>query len=427
MEKQIFSVTQYGATGRGKTNDTVSIQQAINEASQAGGGTVFFPPGNYLTGTLFLKSQVTLYLEAGATLWGSKKKEDYQRTATKGPDLGDGYLLYGKDLENVTIEGRGTIDGQGQAFWTRQMLSPVVLKPKEYRPRALMYVVGSRNILIRDVTLRNSPCYTVWLLGCDGVNIRGLTLINPRKGPNTDGLDIDCCRNVRISDCHIECGDDCIALKSDARRLGYQQACENITVTNCTLSSTACGIRVGYEGDAPIRNCVFNNLVMVNTDIGIDIVSVLPANASNIKVGAEIERIIFSDIVMEDVNQAIFVWLGNQSPRKSAFKGKIENILIDNVFARAKNACYIGGYPERSIRGVELNNIKLMMQGKMDAREISTPGVWGGEKLPCGLYCRYIDDLKINNFRVEWPSSDHPASFRYDQVKNLHLNGFEEK
>ncbi len=427
MEKQIFNVMQYGAAGRKKTKDTLSIQKAIDEANRTGGGTVYFPPGNYLSGTLFLKSNVTLYFEAGATLWGSPKKEDYHGVSTKGPDLGDGYLLYGRNLENVTIEGRGAIDGQGRTFWTNQMLSPVVFKPKDYRPRALMYVVDSRNILVKDVIIRNSPCYTVWLLGCEQINIRGITLVNPRKGPNTDGLDIDCCRNVRISDCHIDCGDDCIAIKSDAVRLGYKHPCENITVTNCTLSSTACGVRIGYEGDAPIKNCVFNNLTMVNTDIGIDIVSILPAKAPNIRKGVELEGIIFSNIVMEEVNRAIYLWLGNEGRGK--FTGRMENILISNVIAKAKNSSYIGGIAENPLHGVELNNIKLMMQEKIEPAPITPPGVWGGEKTPCGLYCRYVNDLKLNNLRVEWPKGNrnHPESLRCEHVEDLAVTGFEEK
>jgi polygalacturonase len=418
---------QYGAVGRKKTNDTVSIQKAIDEANNAGGGTVYFPPGNYLSGTLFLKSNVTLYLEAGATLWGSPNKEDYHKVPVKGLDLGAGYLLYGKNIENVTIEGRGVIDGQGRTFWTDEMLSPIVWKPKEYRPRSMVYVVAGRNILIRDVTLRNSPCYTVWLLGCEQINIRGITLINPRKGPNTDGLDIDCSSNVRISDCHIDCGDDCIAIKSDAVRLGYQHPCENITVTNCTLSSTACGLRVGYEGDAPMKNCVFNNLTMVNTDIGIDIVSILPEKAANINKGVEIENIIFSNIVMENVNRAIYLWLG--SAGRGKFTGRIENILISNVLAKGKYASYIRGMEGYTIRGVELDHVKLIMQEKLKPGPITPTSVWGFEKTPCGLYCRHVNDLKLNHVRVEWPKGhrNHPESLRCEHVENLQITGFEGK
>ncbi len=431
MERSVFNVINFGANGNSKTLNTQLIQKAIDACSQSGGGTVYFPPGDFLSGTLHLRSNVTLYLEAGATLRASKHKKDYAFFPTKGTPLSESYFLYGKNLKNVTIEGRGTIEGQGPAFWTRKMINHVVWGPKEYRPRGFIYLVECENILFRDITIHDSPCFTIWLLGCNNADIRGLTILNHRKGPNTDALDIDCSSNVRISDCHIDAGDDCVALKSDACRLGFKKACENITVTNCTFSCSACAIRVGYEGDSPIRNCVFDNLIIHNTDIGIDIVTIVLDKTKheviNIYEGPEIERILFSNIVMTDVNRPIFLWQGKEGNAK--LKGRMENIAIRNLIASGTNGSFIGGLPEKPIRGVELSHVKLIARGNMKTDVVATPWVWGCEPTPCGLHAKFVNGLKLHDVQVEWEkaSGKWQNALRCEDVENIDLDGLQAK
>jgi polygalacturonase len=419
----IFNVMDYGAIGDGRTKETPSIQKAIDACHARGGGTVYFPPGTYYVGTLLLKSHVTLHLESGATLLGSRSEKDYPAKLPKTP-LGWGHLLYGENLENVAITGRGVIDGNGPAFWTNEMINAVVFKPKKYRPRSLILLKNCRNTLFRDITVRNSPCFTLWLMGCDIATIHGLRIMNPRKGPNTDAIDIDCSSNVHISDCHIEAGDDCIALKSDAGLLGRKKACENITVTNCTLASTACAIRVGYEGDEAIRNCVFSNLVITDTDIGIDVVSILPKPVPAIREGARIEGLMFSNIVMEGVRRPIFLWLGQE--RKGSFKGCLKNISINHVIAKATNGCYIGGMENRSLESIYLSHIKLIMQGKMQSDQAIRPCVWGGEPTPWGIFAENIQGLKLQDIEVDWRQAIGPwqGGLKCNRVEELDVANF---
>lgn len=405
-EVNVFDVSDYGASGDGNTLDTQAIQKTINECYKAGGGIVYFPPGNYLSGTLEIKSHITLYLEAGAILWGSKNKKDYMMTNEfRFPDeeCTDGFLLIGKNIQDFTLDGKGTIDGQGSAFWSKKTQPPYGYRrvPKKYRPHAMVYLKNSTDVTIKDISLRNSPTYTVWLLGCERIQVKGITIKNPYYSPNTDGLDIDCCRNVHISDCHIDAGDDCIALKSNNVALNEKRPCENIVVTNCTLSSDACGVRIGYEADAPIRNCTFSNLVMFDTDIGIDIV-VVKDEPYLIKKGTPVERIIFSDVVMNNVKRPIFLWLGNVS--SGDIKGKIENVLIQNVVATATNSCYIGGTPQKPLCGITLRNLRITLQGYMDCAEVEESKVWGRQRTPWGIFCRWVEDLKLQDIRIKWHS-----------------------
>jgi polygalacturonase len=423
MNTTLFNVREYGAVGDGCTLTTAAIQKAIDACHTQGGGTVYFPPGTFYSGTLFLKSNVTLHLETGATLLGSQREKDYLTSTPKG-GLGSGHLLYGENLENIALTGRGVIDGNGPSFWTSEMINAVVLKPKDYRPRSLILLKNCRNTLVRDITLRNSPCFTLWMMGCDIATIHGVRILNPRKGPNTDAIDIDCSSNIHVSDCHIEAGDDCIALKSDAGQLGRNQACENITVTNCTFSSTACAIRVGYEGDALIRNCVFSNIVITDTDIGIDIVSILPAPVPEIREGARIEGLMFNNIVMEGVNRPIFLWLGRE--REGDFKGCINNISISNVIAKTTNGCYIGGMEGRLLEGIDLSHIKLIMQGKMQTDKTVRPCVWGGDPTPWGIFAEHVQGLKLHDIEVDWRKASGLwlGGFKSEQVADLEVTNF---
>src|SRR3954469_6459794 len=194
-----YDVTKFGAIGDGETVTTAHLQAAIDTAAAAGGGTVGVPAGRYVTGSLWLRSNITLHLDAGATLVGSARFDAFpiwpSRWEGPGVKPGRAALICGEGLENVAITGRGTIDGRGQIWWENQ-----AKQPGKMRRPFLFRVVDSRNVLVEGVTFRNSPMWTVSPLACETFVISRITVINPPDSPNTDGINPDSCRNVRISD-----------------------------------------------------------------------------------------------------------------------------------------------------------------------------------------------------------------------------------
>ena len=268
-----------GAVGDGKTKDTSAIRSAVEECARAGGGTVYLPPGVYLSGTVVLKENVTFHLEAGATLLGSTDLADYAPQG--GPPLkGDAnakHLLFARDAANVTVCGAGKIDGQGRAFWepaNRQPLKPEDAwrdvatydwKPLD-RPSPMVEFFNCPNLRIEDVTLANSSGWTLRPVECDTVLIRGVKIRNPVIGPNTDGIDPTCCRNVFIADCDIATGDDAICLKSEAPygRMGLSR---NIVITNCVLTCCCNGLKFGTATRGGFENVTFSNSVIHNENV----------------------------------------------------------------------------------------------------------------------------------------------------------------
>ncbi len=430
-----FNVLDSGINGIGSENAAFGIQNTIDNAAQNGGGTVYFPPGEYLTGSLKLKSNVSLHFEAGAILLGSENIFDYEEIE------GRRYLISGFNCENIAIRGLGTIHGNGAKYWKTDGFmkanSPFYGKhrryePKEPRPFASIHFRDSKNIHINDITMIDSACYAVWLLGCDDAKISGIRIKNSYNGPNTDGLDIDCSSNVSISDCSIDAGDDCLALKSDTNALGRIKACENINVTNCQLSSTTNGIRIGYEGDGPIKNCVFSNIVMHDCDSGIAInaISGVESKRIRIKGGTTIENIIFSDIVM-DVNRAFYLWIGKGGPSK--IEGSIRNIKFRNIIARITRGSYIGGCEDVPVGDVEFNGVSLNISGKKDDEfldEVPDPlSVWGDSPytlgLPYGFYCRRVKDISFRDIKVEWGqiTGNWSSAIRCEDAAGLQISG----
>jgi len=239
MKSVILDVTQYGVNRQTQEVQTAVIQRVIDECGRAGGGTVYFPPGDFISGTLFLKNNVTLHLEAGATLRGSTDMKDYDAAAQ--------CLVYAKNVERISITGRGMIHGNGHSFWTDERVEykQNTYLPKESRPRALVYFVGCRNVTVKDITLRDSPSYTLWPLGCENVCIDRITIDNDRRGPNTDGIDIDCSSNVRVSNCHITAGD--VSVTWEGARGPWQSALRFEDVRDLEIA----GFKGGHAPSAP--------------------------------------------------------------------------------------------------------------------------------------------------------------------------------
>ena len=340
LKAERVDMLKSGAKADGKTLNTTLINHTVDRLSQAGGGTLFFPAGTYLTGAIRLKSNITLELEAGATLLFSDNFDDYlpfMEVRHEGVMMKSfSPLISAMDAENITIKGEGTLDGQGKAWWTEffriyvdlekngmrelNKYQPLwerendvealyaetnedwhgTLKRRFFRP-PFIQPVRCRRVRIEGVKIINSPFWTVNPEFCDNVVVTGVTIHNV-PSPNTDGINPESCRNVHISDCHISVGDDCITLKSgrdaQARRLGVP--CENITITNCTMLSGHGGVVIGSEMSGSVRKVTISNCVFDGTDRGIRI-------KSTRRRGGVVEDIRVSNIIMSNIKREAVV------------------------------------------------------------------------------------------------------------------------
>ena len=397
-------ITDFGAVGDGCTPATVAIQKTIEAAASRGGGTVIVPAGNFVTGALRLRSNINLHLEAGATLLGAQDIEQFpvwtpawEGVASHAP------LIGGEDLDNVSITGRGTIDGRGQMWWE------LMKKLDLFRPR-LIRLVDCRNVLIEGVTLTNSPSWTLNPLACDTVTIRGVIVKNPPDSPNTDGINPDSCRNVHISDCHIDVGDDCVTIKSGSEEDGRRQhrACENITVTNCTMIHGHGGVVIGSEMSGDVRNVVIGNCTFIGTDRGIRI-------KSRRGRGGAVEDLRVSNIVMDQVLCPLVInlfygcgaWkeakVTDQSPQPVTERTpRFRRLRFSNISARRVkySAAYVIGLPEMFVQDIAYSDIAVYLD--RDNTEAGQSAMAPGQPDLCraGFVMRNVDNLRLHNVQV---------------------------
>ena len=438
----VFDVRQYGAAGDGRTKDTRAIAKAIEACVKAGGGTVYFPPGKYLTGAINLKSNVTLHIEAGATMLGSPDVEDYPLVPS--PWSGEGQqisaLIYGDGVENITITGRGTIDGQGEVWWNRQRLAnpkgkqKVVLtgkdleeaqKVKHGRPH-LVKLIRCKNLLMEGLTLKNSPSWTVNPVFSEGLTFRGLTILNPQPSPNTDGINPESCRNVHISNCHIDVGDDCVTIKSGKDEVGRRvgKPCENITVTNCTMINGHGGVVVGSEMSGGAKNISVSNCTFQGTLRGIR----LKTQRGR---GGVVDGMVVSNIVMENVPEPFSLTMyysgrrgEDQAEPVTEGTPVLRNILLHNIVAHgARIAGEIRGLPEMPIAGVTFSNVRVWAkEGFLGSwvKDLAFHDVQIETDKGPALVCRNVDGLEIDGLRMAAPHGEVPV-IDLNQVKDVFL------
>ena len=260
-------VTDFGAAGDGVTDDTAAIQRAIDA-----GGIVRFPAGTYRTGTIYLKSNGGLHLEPGAVILGSTNRADYnaddfcpQNRACPEEFVTGAHLIVALEQENVSITGSGTIDGSGRHWVNDSVLveGSTDLQPDPSRPAQMIFFCECKNVRVTDVNITNGPYWHLFFHGCEGVFCRGLHISGDHRRWTNDGIDVDCCTDVTISDCVIDVGDDALAIRANGEPLLHRPGiCENVTVSNCVLhSSRDNGIRIGV-GAGTVERCTLTNLVI---------------------------------------------------------------------------------------------------------------------------------------------------------------------
>ena len=382
----MFNIRDFDAKGDKQTNDQAAIQAAIEACSKSGGGTVYFPAGDYLSGTIRLLSHVTLHLDAGATLWASTNPEDYKERR----------LLVADDQEHISIVGDGTIHGQGTADYGGRWGAPD--KPS-FRTGILLFQ-KCRNVTIRDVNILYSDSWAVHLKRCETVFIDGITLLNNIHRLNSDGIDPDSCRDVHISNCHIVAGDDCIVLKSTE-----PYSCENVVVTNCTLETTCAALKLGTESRGDFRDIHISNCTIRNTPVGIGFY---------MKDGTTMERVTFSNISIETSSTAqhqVFpIFMDIEKRHADSPIGRIRDVIFRDIQIQSSSGVLIQGMPESSIENLTLQNVTLRAEQAVDysKRHKAVGGTRTTKderdtlyaRLPSYITLAHINGLMLDNIRV---------------------------
>ncbi len=438
--ESVVNVRTFGAGGEKNQKVTKQLQKAIDQCYGNGGGRVYFPPGEYLSGTLVLKDNVTLYLEAGATLYASQDTNDYKNdfVVIKSDDsgkLGAGetpVFIYAKGARNIGIQGKGTI--HGQALRTYENLKKVDGFIEEETQKAkiagvemkmyykvppfvcMIFLESCEQVTIRDVSLIESTDWTLHFKWCNKVYVDRIYVESSlTAGVNADGIDIDGCMDVVVSNSIISTGDDAIVLKSTMTYPDYRN-CENVTVTNCVLTSTSTALKIGTESYGDFRYITFNNCVIRNSNRGLSIV---------VRDGGTVENVTFSDITLE-TDRKHFNWWGNGDPIWLVVKkrfpdskiGTIRHVTFSNIIAHGQGTSKLEGYPGYPLENIRLDNVQIHMY----------PEDFPDKRADDAFYASDVNLLSLQDVYVTWNGEPEPAwrnAFSFNQVNRLHLDGLQ--
>lgn len=443
-DKDVYNVKNYGAAGDGKKLDSKAINSAIDAAAKAGGGMVYLPAGDYLSGSIHLKSNISLYLEQGATIIATSEENNGEYDAeeatvnTTFQDYGHSHfhnsLIWGEDIHDVSILGPGKIWGIG-------LLKDYKKGSKLANKAICLY--KCRNVTIRDISILTGGWFGILATGVDN-----LTIDNIKEDTNRDGMDIDCCKNVRISNCYVNSPyDDGICLKSTFA-LGYAKNTENVTITNCQVSGYDEGtlldgtfkrtenpqyklhptgrIKLGTESNGGFKNIAISNCVF-------DYCRGLALETVD---GAQLEDIEINNITMRDVvNDPIFLRLGARMRGPAGTPiGELRRVSISNVTvynADPHYTCTISGLPGHPVKDIWLNNIRMVYKGGVqnfddikavpeNENKYPEPGMFG-QAPAYGFFIRHAEGIKITDTEMSLITTDSRPAFRADDVKGLVL------
>ena len=427
----VFDITAYGAVGDGVTSCTKAITDAIADCKKAGGGMIYVPFGTFLTGAIQLYDNMELHLETGAKLLFSTNPEEYPPVMSRweGVDrLVHMSCVYAENAHNISVTGRGTLDGQGKFWWDllkidrgyKDFPKPHIQYP---RPKFISFD-NCEDVYIEKVRLVQSPSWTINPIRCHNVHVEGVTIVNPADSPNTDGIDPDSCKDMHISNCHIDVGDDCIAIKAGTEDAKENISTENITITNCVMVHGHGGVVLGSEMSGSIRNITVSNCVFQDTDRGIRL-------KSRRGRGGCIENVLVNNIMMDGVlcpmicNLYYFcgpkgdeqlVWDKNPYPISEitpAFRRmKFSNIIATNVRA---SAGFFYGLPEMPVDDISLDNISITMAENGEPGE---PDMMANIKPVSGegFYCNNITNFSFNRVSVR---NHFGSAFRVGKSENV--------
>ena len=433
-----YNVLKYGARNDSTKLATAAIAKAIDAAAKAGGGTVYFPAGRYRTGPIHLKSNITIEIGAGAVLYFSDNFDDYLPMVPsrfEGTDvMSFSPLFYAYKAENITIRGRGIIDGQGKKWWDYaegesrrseskwqqefKRLNANILKPdlpgvieRGFLRPPFIQPMFCKNVLIEGITIRNSPFWTVNPEFCENVTVTGVTIANPIS-PNTDGINPESCRYVHISNCHISVGDDCITIKSGKDAAGRQMnaPAENYTITNCTMLAGHGGVVIGSEMSGGVKKITISNCVFDGTDRGIRI-------KTSRGRGGVVEDVRVDNVVMKNIRQQMFV-LDMQYDKAAPGPGPVtertprfRNIHFSNITAEGNQAGLLNGLAEMPIENVTFSNLNLdAKQGftLKEARNVAFHNVQVNAATGPAVRAENVQQLWLDGIRSSQPPAATP-------------------
>lgn len=428
------NILEFGASGDGVTNDAPAIQAAIDSCHASGGGRVVVPSGRtFLIGSIMLKSNVELHLERGAILDGSARAEHYTERF-RGSALSSGsvndasrdtYILVGaRDADNIAISGAGLVRGGGRHFIESD--TGYIYRCPNTRPFTVFFI-HCEDVTIQDTTFTDAGLWCIRLTGVVRGRISGIRIDTDLKYPNADGIDLDRCRQIKISDCEISSGDDAISLKTCEEFPEYGTT-EDIVITNCTLQSTSSALVIGVDAVADIRNVIVSNCVIRSSHRGLSV---------NLGQEGDFENILFTDCIVETRHFAEDWWGHGEPIYVSAYPwhdrvGQIRNVRFRNILARSETGVYISAVAPDRIAGVVLENVRVELDrwsswpgAEYDRRPFTT----GIELYPHRISGFHIDtatDVTLRNCEVVWGS--RPEEFSHAlmaiDVTGLTVEGF---
>lgn len=433
----VFNVKDYGATGRKQDNARRALQEAIDACGRAGGGTVYVPPGEYTTGQLHLRSGVRLYVEAGATLFASLDGREFDPPPKSA-------LLYGEDLHDIAIEGRGTLDGQASYQWRLNDFTDYYIRPNQLLMEAagkpllrsfpsgfgketvyprLVLLLRCQDVRIRGLKFVRSRSWTINPYACRRLVIDGVYISSSQKdGVWADGIDPDGCQDVRISNSTIETGDDALVFYS-ADIWGPALPTENVTVTNCRLSSSSSAIKFCDGNSNAIRHVTIDNIVITNSNRGL---------AFMVFDGGVVEDVVISNVTIQ-TRRFDWFWWGDGDPihfnikrrsevdgtrrEKEPPAGVIRNVSISNVIAHGTGTSAINGHPDSWLDGIRLENVRLFVSHDPQAPYENTGSA---------LTLRNARNFTMKDVEIRWEKPESPtwkAGLQVDNVTDLLLDG----
>jgi len=428
LHAETYNIVKYGAVSDTTVLSTGAVQKAIDLCAQNGGGQVLVPTGSYKIGSIILRSNVNLHLEKGATLYGStdlkdyiKVKPDYLSLRTQTTTI---QLIYAENVENVTLDGYGTIDGCGRSFQKMEFNDEGITRPH------LIRFITSRDITVKDITLKNSGCWMQHYLACDKVYLKGLKIFN-RSNYNNDAIDLDGCHEVVVSDIMSDTDDDGITLKSTSPRL-----CENIVISNCIVSSRCNAIKLGTETTGGFRNIQINNCIIKPSytpepqfygashgfsGIALEIVD-----------GGILEDVNVSNILIEGTESPIFIRLGNRARPYAEGQvvnhvGTLKNVHLSNITVNhaGQTGSSITGLPGYPVENIFLSHITITQKGgsgkispPADEKEKEYPEatMWGN--LPAtGFFVNHARNVVLRDVKIYTEEKDERPDFYFQNTE----------